>query len=106
VTHGRPRGYKCFTEQITHGWTRQGTAADVLADRRLPFDAGRGPTIEATLTYSTTAYERRPTIHLHEILLELNDFEHRTTKVVSPMTEGFSGRFKSNRFGRVFQNGL
>ena len=33
-------------------------------------------------------------IHLCEIFLELNDIEHRTTKVATPRTNGFVMRFK------------
>jgi transposase InsO family protein len=82
---------------------RQETAADVLYDRVLPFYASHGLTIEAILTDNGTEYKGRPTIHLYEIFLELNDIEHRTTKVASPRTNGFVERFNRTVLDEFFR---
>lgn len=82
---------------------RQETAADVLYDRVLPFYEGHGLTIEAILTDNGTEYKGRPTIHLYEIFLELNDIEHRTTKVATPRTNGFVERFNRTVLDEFFR---
>jgi transposase InsO family protein len=82
---------------------RQETAADVLYDRVLPFYESHGLTIEAILTDNGTEYKGRPTIHLYEIFLELNDIEHRTTKVASPRTNGFVERFNRTVLDEFFR---
>ncbi len=69
----------------------------MLYDRVLPFYQGHGSPVEAILTDNGTEYKGRPTIHLYEIFLELNDIEHRTTKVgnltlaVNSLKEGDCG---------------
>jgi transposase InsO family protein len=82
---------------------RQETAADVLYDRVLPFYESHGLTIKAILTDNGTEYKGRPTIHLYEIFLELNDIEHRTTKVASPRTNGFVERFNRTVLDEFFR---
>ena len=82
---------------------RQETAADVLYDRVLPFYESHALTIEAILTDNGTEYKGRPTIHLYEIFLELNDIEHRTTKVASPRTNGFVERFNRTVLDEFFR---
>ncbi len=82
---------------------RQETAADVLYDRVLPFYESHSLTIEAILTDNGTEYKGRPTIHLYAIFLELNDIEHRTTKVASPRTNGFVERFNRTVLDEFFR---
>lgn len=82
---------------------RQETTADVLYGRVLPFYEKHGLTIEAILTDNGTEYKGRPTIHLYEIFLELNDIEHRTTKVASPRTNGFVERFNRTVLDEFFR---
>ena len=82
---------------------RQETAADVLYDRVLPFYESHGIQIEAILTDNGTEYKGRPTIHLYEIFLELNDIEHRTTRVASPRTNGFVERFNRTVLDEFFR---
>ena len=72
---------------------RQATAADVLYDCVLPFYESHGLPVQAVLTDNGTEYKGRPTVHLYEIFLELNDIEHRTTKIGNPRTNGFVERF-------------
>jgi transposase InsO family protein len=82
---------------------RQETAADILYDRVLPFYESHDLTIEAILTDNGTEYKGRPTIHLYEIFLELNDIEHRTTKVATPRTNGFVERFNRTVLDEFFR---
>ena len=42
-------------------------------------------------------------IHLYEIFLELNDIEHRTTKVGNPRTNGFVERFNRTLLDEFFR---
>jgi transposase InsO family protein len=82
---------------------RQETAADVLYDRVLPFYQSHGLPIQAILTDNGTEYKGRPMIHLYEIFLELNDIEHRTTKVGNPRTNGFVERFNRTVLDEFFR---
>lgn len=72
---------------------RRETAADILNDRVLPFYESHDLTVKAVLTDNGTEYKGRPVIHMYEIFLELNDIEHRTTRVATPRTDGFAERF-------------
>jgi len=82
---------------------RQETAADILYDRVLPFYEDHGINIEAILTDNGTEYKGRPTVHMYEIFLELNDIEHRTTKVACPRTNGFVERFNRTVLDEFFR---
>ena len=82
---------------------RQETAADILYDRVLPFYEGHGINVEAILTDNGTEYKGRPTVHMYEIFLELNDIEHRTTKVACPRTNGFVERFNRTVLDEFFR---
>ena len=82
---------------------RQETAADVLYDRVLPFYQSHGLPIQAILTDNGTEYKGRPMIHLYAIFLELNDIEHRTTKVGNPRTNGFVERFNRTVLDEFFR---
>jgi transposase InsO family protein len=82
---------------------RQETAADVLYDRVLPFYESHGLPVQAVLTDNGTEYKGRPTVHLYEIFLELNDIEHRTTKIGNPRTNGFVERFNRTVLDEFFR---
>ena len=82
---------------------RQETTADMLYDRVLPFYQSHGLPVQAILTDNGTEYKGRPMIHLYEILLELNDIEHRTTKVATPRTNGFVERFNRTVLDEFFR---
>lgn len=69
------------------------TAADVLYDRVLPFYEAHDLRVEHILTDNGREYCGRPMIHPYEVYLELNDIEHRRTKVATPRTNGFVERF-------------
>lgn len=82
---------------------RPETAADVLYDRVLPFYEENDICIENILTDNGTEFKGRPTIHLYEIFLELNDINHRKTKVASPRTNGFVERFNRTILDEFFR---
>lgn len=82
---------------------RQETAADVLNDRVIPFYHSHDMTVEAILTDNGTEYKGRPMIHMYEIFLELNDIEHRTTRVATPRTNGFVERFNRTVLDEFFR---
>lgn len=82
---------------------RQETTADILYDRVLPFYQNHGLPVQAILTDNGTEYKGRPMIHLYEIFLELNDIEHRKTKVANPRTNGFVERFNRTVLDEFFR---
>lgn len=82
---------------------RQETAADILNDRVLPFYQDHDLIVEAILTDNGTEYKGRPMIHLYEIFLELNEIEHRTTRVATPRTNGFVERFNRTVLDEFFR---
>jgi transposase InsO family protein len=79
------------------------TAADVLYDRVLPFYESQGITVENILTDNGREYCGRPMIHPYQIFLELNDIEHRRTKVARPRTNGFVERFNRTVLDEFFR---
>lgn len=68
------------------------TAAELLYDRVLPFYEALGVPVKAVLTDYGREYCGRPEQHPYELLLALQDIEHRRTKVRSPRTNGFVER--------------
>lgn len=81
---------------------RQETAVDILYNRVLPFSREHDLPIEAILTDNGTEYRGRSMIHLYEIVLEFHDFEHRTTKVGHPRTNGSVERFNRTVLDKFF----
>jgi transposase InsO family protein len=80
------------------------TAADLLNDRVLPFFEDHHIPIMTVLTDRGTEYCGRLDKHPYELYLQLNDIEHRKTKVKSPQTNGICERFHQtvlNEFYRV-----
>jgi transposase InsO family protein len=86
-THGSFAFGKLYTSKLPE------TAVDVLYDRVLPFYESQGIQVEHVLTDNGREYCGRPMIHPYQIFLELNDIEHRRTKVARPRTNGFVERF-------------
>ena len=82
---------------------KQETAADILYDKVLPFYTEKKIKVENILTDNGTEYKGRPMIHLYEIFLELNDINHRKTKVASPRTNGFVERFNRTVLDEFFR---
>lgn len=83
---------------------RPETAVDALYDRVLPFYEEHGLAVEAILTDNGTEYKGRPMIHMYELYLELNDIEHRKTKVGNPRTNGFVERFNRTLLDEFFRS--
>ena len=87
---------------------RPETAVDALYDRVLPFYEEHGLAVEAILTDNGTEYKGRPMIHLYELYLELNDIEHRKTKVGNPipgptaLSNGSTALCSTSSFDRAF----
>lgn len=79
------------------------TAVDVLYDRVLPFYEEQGLIVEHILTDNGREYCGRVMIHPYEIFLELNDIEHRRTKVATPRTNGFVERFNRTILDEFFR---
>ena len=80
------------------------TAADILNDRVLPFFEDQNIPILTILTDRGTEYCGRLDKHPYELYLQLNEIEHRKTKVKSPQTNGICERFHQtvlNEFYRV-----
>jgi transposase InsO family protein len=82
---------------------RPETAVDLLYDRVLPFYEEYQLEVEAILTDNGTEFKGRPMIHLYEIFLELNDIEHRYTRVGTPRTNGFVERFNRTVLDEFFR---
>jgi len=80
------------------------TAADILNDRVLPFFEDHHIPILTVLTDRGTEFCGRLDKHPYELYLQLNDIEHRKTKVKCPQTNGICERFHQtvlNEFYRI-----
>ena len=96
-TYGSYAFGKLYTSKIPE------TAADILYDRVLPFYEEHGLALEHILTDNGREYCGRPMIHPYQIFLELNDIEHRRTKVANPRTNGFVERFNRTILDEFFR---
>jgi hypothetical protein len=79
------------------------TAVDVLYDGVLPFYEEHSLTVEHILTDNGREYCGKPMIHPYQIFLELNDIDHRKTKVAMPRTNGFVERFNRTALDEFFR---
>lgn len=79
------------------------TACDLLWDRVLPFYEELGVPVGAVLTDNGREFCGRPEKHPYELLLALEDIEHRTTKVRSPRTNGFVERMNRTLLEECFR---
>jgi len=80
------------------------TAADILNDQVLPFFEDHHIPVMTVLTDRGTEFCGRLDKHPYELYLQLNDIEHRKTKVKSPQTNGICERFHQtvlNEFYRI-----
>ena len=69
------------------------TAVQILNNHVLPFFEERGVKIQTILSDNGREYCGRPDKHPYELLPQLEDIEHRTTKVGRPQSNGFIERF-------------
>lgn len=65
------------------------TAADLLYDRVLPFYEALGVPVDAVLTDNGREFCGVKEQHPYELLLAIEDIEHRTTKIATPRTNDF-----------------
>jgi len=79
------------------------TACDLLYERVLPFYEALGVPVGAILTDNGREFCGKPETHPYELLLQLEDVEHRTTKVRSPRTNGFVGRMNRTLLEECFR---
>jgi transposase InsO family protein len=80
----------------------EATAA-VLHNDTLPFYAERMIPVSAILTDNGREFCGTPS-HPYEMCLELNEIEHRKTKVRSPQTNGFVERFNGTVLDEFFRD--
>ena len=79
------------------------TACDLIYERVLPFYDALGVTVGAVLTDNGREFCGKPESHPYELLLALEDVEHRTTKVRSPRTNGFVVRMNRTLLDECFR---
>ena len=79
------------------------TACDLLYNRVLPFNEALGVKVGAVLTDNGREYCGRPEIHPYELLMTIEEIEHRTTKVRSPRTNGFVERMNKTLLDECFR---
>ena len=79
------------------------TAADLLYDRVLPFYQALGVPVQAVLTDNGREYCGRPERHLYELMLALQDIEHRRTQVRHLRTNGFVERMNRTLLDECFR---
>ena len=96
-TYGSYAFGKLYTSKLAE------MAADVLYDRMLPFYEAQGLKVEHILTDNGREYSGRSMIHPYQIFPELNDIEHRRTKVERPRTNGFVERFNRTVLDEFFR---
>jgi transposase InsO family protein len=77
----------------------------VLHNDVLPFYEDHGIKVKSLLTDNGREYCGTPT-HAYELYLELNDIEHRKTKVRTPRTNGFVERFNKTILEEFFRSQL
>lgn len=79
------------------------TACDLLYERVLPFYDAIGVPVKAILTDNGREFCGKPDSHPYELLLAVEDIEHRNTKVRSPRTNGFVERMNRTMLDECFR---
>ena len=79
------------------------TACDLLYERVLPFYDALGVPVGAILTDNGREFCGKPDSHPYELLLALEDIEHRNTKVKTPRTNGFVERMNRTLLDECFR---
>lgn len=79
------------------------TACDLIYDRVLPFYEALGVKVGAVLTDNGREYCGRQDNHPYELLLAMEEIEHRTTRVRSPRTNGFVERMNKTLLDECFR---
>ena len=94
--------YSSYAFGFLHVSKQPEAAVAVLHNQALPFYQEHGLAVEAVLTDNGREFCGRDT-HPYELYLELNDIEHRTTKVRRPQTNGFVERFNRTALDEFFR---
>lgn len=68
------------------------TVTDLLLDRVPPFHEALGEPVRVVVTDNGRKFCGRPDQRARELLLSMQDVEHRTTRVLTPRTDGFVER--------------
>jgi transposase InsO family protein len=79
------------------------TACDLLYDRVLPFYQELGVEVGAVLTDNGREFCGKPQSHPYELMLAMENIEHRTTRVRSPRTNGFVERMNRTLLDECFR---
>jgi len=79
------------------------TACDLLYDRVLPFYAALGVEVGAILTDNGREFCGLPDQHPYELLLAMEEIEHRNTRIRSPQTNGFVERMNRTLLDECFR---
>ena len=69
------------------------TAVQILNNHVLPFFEEQGAKVQTILSDNGREYCGRPDKHPYDLFLQLEEIEHRTTKVGRPQSNGFIERF-------------
>jgi transposase InsO family protein len=88
---------KCYSSKMPI------TACDLLYERVLPFYDGLGVPVQAILTDNGREFCGKPERHPYELLLAMEDIEHRNTRVRSPRTNGFVERMNRTLLDECFR---
>jgi len=94
--------YGSFAFGFLHTTKQPEAAVAVLHNEVLPFYEEQGVKVQAILTDNGREYCGRET-HPFELYLELNEIEHRRTKVRSPKTNGFVERFNRTALDEFYR---
>jgi len=88
---------KCYSSKMPI------TACDLLYERVLPFYDALGVPVKAVLTDNGREFCGKPESHPYELLLALEDIEHRNTRVATPRTNGFVERMNRTLLDECFR---
>jgi len=94
--------YGSFAFGFLHTTKQPEAAVAVLHNDVLPFYEEQGIKVQAILTDNGREYCGKET-HPFELYLELNEIEHRRTKVRSPKTNGFVERFNRTALDEFYR---
>jgi transposase InsO family protein len=94
--------YGSYAFGFLHTSKQPAAAVAVLHNDALPFYQERDLKVEAIITDNGREFCGKDT-HPYELYLELNDIEHRRTKVRHPQTNGFVERFNKTVLDEFFR---
>jgi transposase InsO family protein len=94
--------YGSFAFGFLHTSKQPEAAVAVLHNDALPFYQERGLPVTAVITDNGREFCGKET-HPYELYLQLNDLEHRTTRVRRPQTNGFVERFNRTVLDEFFR---